>query len=155
MEGHRRSKSQVPRRDASCQKLVESFRKVSSNELTRPRIEHCLVDGSWGSFQGPASGQRSVPSQMLTSHKLHGHDPPHCHQEVAWGRVSPACSRRARRRTAPWLEPCFTERVESTHRFPKFDFSQKSRYASIRVSFFLRLVPFLTSFSTATEPLRR
>ena len=39
------------------------------------------------------------------SHKLHCHDPPCCHQEIAsrraWGRVSPACSRRARRRTAP------------------------------------------------------
>ena len=52
-----------------------------------------------------AAGTNRCHPRCSQSHKLHGHDPPYCHQEVAWGRVSPACSRRARRRTAPWLEP--------------------------------------------------
>ena len=91
-----------------------------------------------GFFSGAPPGTDGCHPRGSQSHKLHGHDPPYCHQEVAWGRVSPACSRRARRRTAPWLEPLSyagpAQPVESVpcHYFPRVRLAIRATCAPVR-----------------------
>ena len=83
----------------------QTDRSNFQHRLGPARYERQCVDGSRGSFQGHKQGSAILEAPLeALSRTNHGHDPPYCHREIAWGRASPACSRRARRRTAPWLE---------------------------------------------------